>query len=160
MKRGLSVVAKYASADNPLVGELHPSGSQAGICRKVFSCGDFHAACFLSSYDRDLHPRQQPWGLTKGGGQALHNAFGKEEAQWKKDENLFSPALYITVSFVSQYPKTTIYSFSLTTPTQNTTPTFSHNPHLQHRHHQIHYSQMAKQWLNWKTISSQHHQCN
>lgn len=43
-------------------------------------------------------------------------------------KNLFSSTLYITVSFVSQYLKTTIYSFSLTTPTQNTTPIFSPTP--------------------------------
>ena len=114
---------------------------------------DFHAAAFS-------HPTNRLTSLS-GGVTYCHlsssrEALQKEEAKpstmpaarRSAMKNLFSPALYITVSFVSQYLKTTIYSFSLTTPAQNTTPTFSPTPHLQHSHHQIHYSQMAKQWLN------------
>jgi hypothetical protein len=137
MKRGLPVVAKYASADNPLVGELHPSVSQYSFYRKVFSCcvvhpknpsGEkllyapcfyspgFHRAAFSHPTTGIFIPASSREALQKEEATyALHNAFGKEEVQQKKDENLFSPALYITVSFVSQYLKTTIYSFSLTT---------------------------------------------
>ena len=92
-------MSQYMRVLITLVWELHPSGSQAGICRKVFFCKgddpDLHGAAFS-------HPTNRP-SLSSS-----REALQKEEAKpstmpsarrrckMKNQKALLSPALHTT----------------------------------------------------------------